>query len=350
MAAQDPRDQDPEDQGPGDQDPGDWNPGDWNRRSRLAVFPYRRRFTKTLVTAHGPWRWREGAIVRLTDDRGCSTFGELAPVPWFGTETLEVAIAALDPLKTGVDRGEIAAIPDHLPACRFALGMAIAPWPPLSLGEEPQIAPERVAGLLPAGAGAIAQLPQLWERGHRTVKWKIGVDDPTTELAIFEQLLGQLPAGGRLRLDANGALDEAMARRWLAACDRAGDRVEFLEQPLPPGQEMAMGQLAAAFGTAIALDESVATVGQLRRCHDRGWGGPMVIKPAIAGDPLELLALIRDRALDVVLSSVFETAVGLGAILAIADQLPSDRALGIGTAAWLEPLPDGWWQRLREDL
>jgi O-succinylbenzoate synthase len=329
------------------QDPGDQDSGD--PRSRLAVFPYRRRFIKPLVTAHGPWTWREGAIVRLTDGRGGATFGELAPVPWFGTETLEAAIAALEPfIKTGVDRGAIAAMPDHLPACRFALGMAIAQVPKLPLGESPPIGPERVAGLLPAGAGAIAQLPVLWERGHRTVKWKIGVDDPATELAIFGQILDQLPAGGRLRLDANGALDEAMARRWLATCDRAGDSVEFLEQPLPPGQELAMGRLAAEFGTAIALDESVATVGQLRRCHDRGWGGPMVIKPAIAGDPLELVQLIRDRALDVVLSSVFETAVGLGAIVAIADQLPSDRALGLGTADWLEPLPETWWQRLRE--
>lgn len=323
-------------------------PGD--RRSRLAVFPYRRRFLKPLVTAHGPWAWREGAIIRLTDGRGRATFGELAPVPWFGTETLEEAIAALEPFKNGVDRGAIAAIPDPLPACRFALGMAIAPWPPWPLGKDITIAPERVAGLLPAGAGAIARLPQLWDRGHRTFKWKIGVADPRAELALFEQILEPLPAGGRLRLDANGALDEEATRQWLTACDRAGDRVEFLEQPLPPGQEGVMQGLAAEFGTAIALDESVATVAQLRRCHDRGWGGPMVVKPAIAGDPLELLALIRDRALDVVLSSVFETAVGLGAIVAIADQLPSDRALGIGTAAWLEPLPADWWQRLREDL
>ena len=44
-----------------------------------------------LRTAHGPWAEREGIIVRLEDEAGRVGFGEIAPIPWFGTETMAEA-------------------------------------------------------------------------------------------------------------------------------------------------------------------------------------------------------------------------------------------------------------------
>ena len=48
-------------------------------------------FGRTVRTAHGPWAEREGLLVRLEDEAGRSGYGEVAPIPWFGTETLAEA-------------------------------------------------------------------------------------------------------------------------------------------------------------------------------------------------------------------------------------------------------------------
>ncbi|PSR16406.1 hypothetical protein C8255_17945, partial [filamentous cyanobacterium CCP3] len=58
----------------------------------LAVRQYRRRFLKPLHTAHGLWIWREGLLVRLQDSLDRVGYGEIAPIPWFGSETLEEAL------------------------------------------------------------------------------------------------------------------------------------------------------------------------------------------------------------------------------------------------------------------
>ena len=62
---------------------------------RFQYLPYRRVFRRSLVTAHGEWSHREGIVVRLEREDGAFGFGEIAPVPWFGTETLEVALKAI---------------------------------------------------------------------------------------------------------------------------------------------------------------------------------------------------------------------------------------------------------------
>ena len=74
--------------------------------------PYRRPFLRPLETHHGLWSDREGIIIRLRPSPATDTstpqlqesllsrqgaFGEIAPVPWFGSETLEQAIAFCAP-------------------------------------------------------------------------------------------------------------------------------------------------------------------------------------------------------------------------------------------------------------
>ena len=52
---------------------------------------YRLPFLRTVRTAHGPWTAREGLLVRLEDGAGRVGYGEVAPMPEFGTETLAEA-------------------------------------------------------------------------------------------------------------------------------------------------------------------------------------------------------------------------------------------------------------------
>jgi o-succinylbenzoate synthase len=310
----------------------------------LSLKPYRRRFRKPLQTHHGLWEVREGLLVGLHGEEGSVGWGEVAPIPWFGTETVEAAIAFLNHLPQVLSEADVFAVPETLPCCQFGLGSA---WEML---HNPQsvadLAPVSLSALLPAGKTACNVWPMLWQKGHRTFKWKIGVGSIASELQVFSKLVEALPEGARLRLDANGGLSLLEAQRWLEVCDglRGGFggllvrsyrtppvQVEYLEQPLLPEQFEVIQQLSNAYRTPIALDESVATLGQLIRCYERGWRGVMVVKAAIAGYPQALRGFLAAHPVDAVFSSVFETEVGRAAALALAQGFNTkERAIGFG--------------------
>ncbi|MGD1902677.1 MAG: o-succinylbenzoate synthase [Geitlerinemataceae cyanobacterium] len=300
---------------------------------------YRRSFRRPLKTAHGVWSVREGLVLELRGEAGAIGIGEVAPLPWFGSETLEAAIAFCHSLGGAIEGRAIEAIPKALPACQFAFESAREMLRGLPVEEAPDL---EICRLLPAGAAALAALDR--DPDARTYKWKIGTAALTEELEILMALRDRLPVGTRLRLDANGGLDREAARRWLDACDRFGDgatgaaEIEFLEQPLPVAEFDAACELAQQFATPIALDESVASLAQIEEIHRQGWRGIYVIKPAIVGSPRRLRSLCRTHGLDAVFSSVFETEIGRDAGLRLAAALQSsDRAVGYGLDGWLSP-------------
>jgi O-succinylbenzoate synthase len=185
----------------------------------------------------------------------------------------------------------------------------------------------------------------LWQQGYRTFKWKIGVANVKAELPLFQQLSVQLPGGARLRLDANGGLDLALARLWLAHCNP--EQVEFLEQPLPPSEFEAMQALCTHSPIPLALDESAATLVQLKDCYQRGWRHIFVVKPAIVGSPQHLRNFCQQNPLDLVFSSVLEGPIARQAGLRLAAELGTPgRAVGFGVTQWLgveeESAKDGW--------
>ena len=312
----------------------------WKFESR----PYQRRFTRPLQIHHGLWEVREGILLKLTDAAEQVRWGEIAPIPWFGSETLAQALEFCQQLPDQLTESEIFAIPDRLPACQFGLESA-----GLGLAELETRSPLPFSTLLPTGKLALDTWQSHWQAGQRTFKWKIGVGAIADELALLEQLMEALPASAQLRLDANGGLSLSEAKEWLNLCDRLS--IEFLEQPLPRDRLDVMLKLAAEFTTPLALDESVATLTQLETCYQQGWRGVFVIKPAIAGSPRRLRQFCQAHAIDAVFSSSLETAIGRQAGLVLATELSNpERAIGYGTTHWFTDLDlssfEQLWQRL----
>ena len=298
----------------------------------LQVKPYRRQFCQPLKTHHGLWSFREGILVGLQQDKVVG-WGEIAPLPWFGTETLEDALNFCHQLPNVLTQQEIFTIPDRFPACQFGFGSAwerlVAPVAPV------RHTPQTLSKLLPAGPQAATDWADYWAQGYRTFKLKIGVYDLEEELQIFQTLAAALPASARLRLDANGGLTFFQAQRWLEVCDATTQiSIEYLEQPLPVDEFDRMVQFTQAHRTPLALDESIATLQQLQDCHRQGWQGVMVIKPAIAGYPQALREFLQDHPIDAVFSSVFETEVGRNAALKLAQDCGIHRAVGFGVEHW----------------
>lgn len=351
---------------------------DFNGDYHLEFRPYQLPFSKPLTTNHGSWSVREGIIIRLTKESGKSgessgsgrvSYGEIAPIPWFGSETIDEALQFCQQLPARITQEEIWAIPDRFPAAQFGFSCA---WEnlesPLSKSQNPF--PEDkscYSYLLPTGVAALDSWQTPWQQGYRTFKWKIGVEDFHQELDQFQQLVNLLPVGAKLRLDANGGLNLAQAKLWLGECDRCGDRllqknpesnlepnhqlakIEFLEQPLPVENFGDLLDLANNYSTKIALDESVATLGQLKTCYAQGWRGIFVIKPSITGYSDRLREFFHHHSIDAVFSSSLETAIGRDHALRLGQELSNcDRALGFGVDHWLnissETLIQQLWQ------
>ncbi len=286
---------------------------------------YRLPLHPPLRTAHGAWTEREGLIVRLADESGRVGFGEIAPLPWFGTETLAEAEEICRKLGDKVDDTRLDGVPEHFGCVRFALAEARELPAKVATGRRLP-----VAALLPAGREALPLLRDKLEAGFLAFKWKVGVGVVDDELGLLDDLLAGLPAHARLRLDANGGWTRRQADRWLVRC--AGLPIEFVEQPVAPADEAALRGLAADYPVKLALDESVVRLADARRWQAEGWPGVFVVKPALAGPLAELAQWILETKADVVLSSAIETALGRAAILRAALGSPlTSRALGFGT-------------------
>jgi O-succinylbenzoate synthase len=299
---------------------------------RLAHRRYRLPFRVPLRTAHGVWTERAGVILRLEDEAGAVGWGEASPLAGFGTESADEAEAACAALGDRVEEGRLAALPGRLVCLRGALAAALAGLRPAAPLSSPYLP---VAALLSAGPAALAQARTKGEIGFRTFKWKVGVGDPADEIALLDDLCAELPAGSRVRLDANGAWDRRRAERWLERC--ADRPVEFVEQPIDPGtrgaDDLLLG-LAGDYPTPIALDESLAGTEGIGRWLGAGWPGVFIVKPALLGDPAGALAALAKAAPDrVVFSSALETVVGARSALRLAFAWPG-RARPLGFGVW----------------
>ena len=301
---------------------------------RLEFSPYQRLFKRPLHTSHGIWKVRKGIIITITDAGNQIGKGEIAPLSWFGSETLEEASEFCRQLGNSVTESDIVSISDRLPACQFAFESALTSLKNYHR-EQTEYSSLNYAYLLPAGEAALNTWENLSTHSEATFKWKIGVHSLPEEIEIGQKLLQCLPPQAKLRLDGNGGLTLQQAKQWLELAAE-NQKIEFIEQPLPPHQFDQMLALSQDYPTLLALDESVANISQLEECFMKGWKGIFVIKAAIAGKPSRLRNFCQQQHLDLVFSSVFETEIGRQAALDLAVELGNPhRAIGFGVNSWL---------------
>ncbi|NJN72337.1 MAG: o-succinylbenzoate synthase [Limnothrix sp. RL_2_0] len=301
-------------------------------RYQLEFLPYQRRFKIPLKTHHGLWKIREGIILSLQDEMGRITQGEIAPLPWFGTETIEQAIALCSSFGETVATAQIQAISDQFPACQFGFETGVNSEL-LSVSNH-CLGNEKYCQLLPRKNDLLEKILSFYTEGFRTFKLKIAIKKLDQEIELCQRIIERIPIDGKLRLDANGGLTFAEAKQWLEWGDRQS-KLEFIEQPLPPENFEQLLWLQQNYQTAIALDESVSNLRDLRICYENGWREIFVVKAAIAGFPSHLKTFCQNHDLDIVFSTVFETEIGRKALLNLASQIANpNRALGIGGSHW----------------
>jgi O-succinylbenzoate synthase len=296
--------------------------------------PYRFALPQAMVTSQGAWRDRAGWLLRLQAADGRLGWGEAMVEP----EQLGSLRAALAALPVELHRQVLEALLPQLPlplVC--AVGMALAELDGLGSAASGgwRSAPPS-AFLLPAGEAARAALAEALQAaaaaGHPpTVKWKVAAAPDAQERHLLEALLAQLPASGRLRLDANGGWCRATAQAW---AKRLADdpRLDWLEQPLPPDDRAGLEALGRQ--VPVALDESLRRPGGWHPAVD--WPGWLVRRPLLEGDPRPLLAALTAGTPRLMRSTALETGIGRRFL----QQLAALQALGpTPTAPGLAP---GW--------
>lgn len=141
-----------------------------------------------------------------------------------------------------------------------------------------------------------------------------------------------------LRLDFNGSLPRERAADVLAAV--AVYDIEYAEQPLAPsaGAE-ALAHLRWTGPVPVAADEAVRDVGSARVLLETGAVDALVVKPARVGGLRQAEAIIElatTESVPVIVSTLFESGVGLAGAVHLAATAPGPQAHGLATAGLLE--------------
>lgn len=313
---------------------------------------------RPLLTAHGSITVRQGIEVRVGSDASVGT-GEAAPLPGFGVETYDEALAALERWAENPD-GEPPREPCAAAAVESALTQLDAEIEGVTLStllaENPPTQRRIAAHALvsdPDPEAAAQGAARAAATGHLAVKLKVAADDHggpgangSTEMSIGAQssriaaVRRALPAGVALRLDANGGWDRSTAVRVLRPVGHLD--IEFIEEPTPQAADWA--QISRTVGIGIAADEHLRDADALDRLIEVGAIEVAVLKPAVLGGPHAVYDLARRaamRGVRSVVSSFICGPAGLRIARETAVAVDPHGVHGIGTATlFAEPLPE----------
>ena len=344
-------------------------------------------FQRPFATSTGMWLAREAWIIRLVDADGRVGAGEAVVEPQDGA----AASSVLDHLVRDLERSDLAdglpsaaelelhgspgrALRAAIDAARFDLGLldGALRWAggPRAGGhgglaldgdphdsdddedededDDPALAGAAVNATLPSiGPAASAEAArQSVSAGFTTLKLKAGAERETQ--LLVDRVRAVREAVGpdvRLRLDVNGAWDLETATDRLEAVARFA--LEYVEQPLAGDDPAAMAELRRRVRVPLAADETVTSVRAARLLLEAEAVDVLVVKPVRVGGlgaAVEVAELAAERGVPVVVSTLFETGVGIAAGLAVAMALPEVRAgrldhvpdHGLATAGLLE--------------
>lgn len=291
---------------------------------KLQVRQYRRSFKKPLVTSKYILNERKGLIVRLESEDGGLGFGEIAPLEFLGSESFENAKKFCMQLSCEIDDHTIASIDPKMPCCRCAFQSAQIMLQGVAVVKRDF----EVAALL----SLYDNVDNLQVESYRTFKCKIGKDSFEKERHAFLLLHQRLPQNAILRLDANGAFTKKETQQWLEFLDDY--QIQFLEQPLPKGQESLMVELSRDYKTPIGLDESIINIDDFERILEN-WCGWVVVKPSFIADFIRFRKLRSLFNFPIVYSSIFESSIGIEAALTLAaTDNKNDYTIGFGTVEY----------------
>lgn len=345
-----------------------------NMRCRIMPrrLPLRRPFTASGWTL----THRDILLFAITDPvSGTTGWGEAAPLPAFGTESLEEAHDALDRAAAALSAidmetlcagsaGQIShGIDERFPwllarrTARFAVECALldlaarrrglplhAMLSELDADADAEVNVNPDMDVDGDGEGRTVSVPvnavigmegpdesaaaarRAVAAGFGCLKLKVGSASLEDDVARVRAVRMAVPEEVLLRLDANGAWDFAAAEE--AMREFAFYDIEYIEQPVHAGDSNELAALCVSGIMPVAADESAQDLAEARVLLARGGADVFVIKPMAAGGLMDARRFAREAAVagrDVVFTSLVDSAVGRSAVAQLCASLPSLR-------------------------
>ena len=320
------------------------------RIAALRWTPYTIPFRRPFIASRYQWDAREGIIIELTTDTGLHGVGDVAPLPEFGTAAVAACADALDRIAHSLTG---AAIDDAMQL--FDAAIADAALSPLRCGIEAacldvlaRAGGVSIARLLAAAPGERVAVNAVVsdERdaaravaaGFRCIKLKVGAGPRESDVARVAAVRSAIGPDVALRLDANGAWTPAEALAFIDAV--APYAIEFIEQPIAPGDLAALRHVRESVAVPIAADEDVTGAEAARRVLAARAADVLVVKPAVVGGlrrAMEIAEMAAAAGASAVITSAMDSGIGVAAALHVAaasqerDSAQPPRAAGLAT-------------------
>lgn len=289
--------------------------------------PFAIPFRAPLIVAGRSVNEHTGVLVRVRDAGGRRGYGEAAlpsPLPLDATSGAAAAVrlglrragdATLAALAGALAETECGPLRPAFETALYDLAARIEGKPLAALLGPVRRHSVPVNALLECTdpAEAAERACALVERGYGCIKLKLTpaeLDGDTARLAAIRAAVGGTVA---LRLDANAGWTVRQAIRTLPRLGAVG--IEYVEQPVPDIEGLAA--VRAAVGVVLAADESVSGVDTVDEIGRVGAAEIIVIKPGRLGlgASAAIAVAARRHGLDVVVTSILDTSVGIAAAL-----------------------------------
>lgn len=273
---------------------------------------------------------RSGFLINLLDEEGNNGWGEVSPLPNWSKETLKDSLEQLNQRYHEIIKinwtactclKEIAKL-ELLPSVVFGLESALLSiLAPLS----EHIVP--TSALLMGSLQEILKQANLrYSEGYTSAKLK--VSNLSFEEAAY--VINQLKDKFRLRIDVNRAWNTSDSLRFFAQFPL--DTFDYVEEPFQDPHDLLL------FLHPLAVDESFPRDLSLEQLELLPTLKALIYKPTIQGGMLGCLSLHQwaiKRGVSLVLSSSFESDLGLAHVASIAHRLSLSAPTGIGTFHYL---------------
>ncbi len=317
------------------------------------IFSYKVPLSRELPVA-GKICEREGFIIKLADENGNTGFGETAPLKGVSVEMPDIIIGQLKALR---DRLNGQSIPERIgqkgstfsswlenmplaPSVHFGIETAVLSLKAANLkksladlfNENFQTALP-VNGLLQGSTQSVLkEAENLVAAGYQTLKLKVGHAKISEDIATVNALTQTIAGRAIVRLDANKAWDIPQAFEFCKAIDFAA--IEYIEEPLKD-----FSQASAFYEETlipVAIDESLKEY-SLREIKSFDGVEVVILKPTILGGFEKITQMANEAhtyGLRTVITSTFESGIGLRALANLAACFSKHTAVGLDTGKW----------------
>ena len=274
---------------------------------------------------------RSGALIQITDEIGNEGWGEISPLPQFSQESLDAAVNQTLLKKEDISKIEweeqtYSSQTHHLklyPSVQFGLESAI-----LSVLKKNPIGTATISALLMGSQEEILELAEKrLSEGYESAKLKV------SQLSLSEafETIQTLKDKFLLRIDVNRAWETQEAMKFFSEFSK--DAFEYVEEPFKNPDDLIY------FSHPLAIDESFPSHFSLEQLTKFPNLRALIYKPSIQGGEYNCRLLKNwtdSHNLSLVLSSSFESDIGLKQIALMAQRLSIVSPIGIGTYHYLK--------------